>query len=121
MGKSTIINLLNHCCEAVSGAITVDGVDVRTVTRIVRQQIGVVLQDNFLFSGSVADNIRYGRLDTTDEEVEAAAKVVGAHDFIVDIRWVQDKIRRKQQEPLAGTAAADQPLARAVAIADPVF
>ncbi len=85
-GKSTIINLLNRFYEADSGAITVDGVDVRTVTQnSLRQQIGVVLQDNFLFSGTVADNIRYGRLDATDEEVEAAANVVGAHDFIMGL------------------------------------
>ncbi|MCB0110234.1 MAG: ABC transporter ATP-binding protein, partial [Caldilineaceae bacterium] len=85
-GKSTIINLLNRFYEADEGAITIDGIDVRSVTQdSLRQQIGVVLQDNFLFSGTVADNIRYGRLNATDEEVEAAAKVVGAHDFIMGL------------------------------------
>jgi ABC-type multidrug transport system fused ATPase/permease subunit len=85
-GKSTIINLLNRFYEADSGAILVDGIDVRTVTQdSLRRQIGVVLQDNFLFSGTVADNIRYGRLDATNEEVEAAARVVGAHDFIMGL------------------------------------
>ncbi|MEZ4870023.1 MAG: ABC transporter ATP-binding protein [Caldilineaceae bacterium] len=85
-GKSTIINLLNRFYEVDSGAITIDGVDVRTVTQdSLRSQIGVVLQDNFLFSGTVADNIRYGRLDATAEEVEAAARVVGAHDFIMGL------------------------------------
>jgi len=85
-GKSTIINLLNRFYEADSGAIKVDGVDVRTVTQdSLRQQIGVVLQDNFLFSGTVADNIRYGRLDATTAEVEAAARAVGAHDFIMGL------------------------------------
>jgi ABC-type multidrug transport system fused ATPase/permease subunit len=85
-GKSTIINLLNRFYEADSGAITIDGVDIRMVTQeSLRQQIGVVLQDNFLFSGTVADNIRYGRLNATAEEVEAAARVVGAHEFIMGL------------------------------------
>ncbi|MEZ4684013.1 MAG: ABC transporter ATP-binding protein [Caldilineaceae bacterium] len=85
-GKTTIINLLNRFYEVDSGTITIDGVDVRSVTQdSLRQQIGVVLQDNFLFSGTVADNIRYGRLDATDEEIEAAAKAVGAHDFIMGL------------------------------------
>lgn len=85
-GKSTIINLLNRFYDVDDGAVTVDGVDVRTVTQdSLRQQIGVVLQDNFLFSGTVADNIRYGRLDATEEEIEIAAKAVGAHDFIMGL------------------------------------
>ena len=65
------------------GRICIDGIDVRGVTqRSLRQQLGVVLQDTFLFSGTVADNIRFGRTDATDGEVIAAAKAVGAHDFI---------------------------------------
>ena len=85
-GKSTIINLLNRFYDVDSGMVAVDGVDIRSVTQdSLRQQIGVVLQDNFLFSGTVAENIRYGRLDATDEEVEAAAKAVGAHDFIMGL------------------------------------
>jgi len=85
-GKTTIINLLNRFYEVDSGTIEIDGVDVRSVTQdSLRQQIGVVLQDNFLFSGTVADNIRYGRLDATDEEIEAAATAVGAHDFIMGL------------------------------------
>ncbi len=85
-GKSTIINLLNRFYEADSGTITIDGTDVRNVTQdSLRQQIGVVLQDNFLFSGTVADNIRYGRLDATQAEIEAAAQAVGAHDFIIGL------------------------------------
>lgn len=85
-GKTTIINLLNRFYEVESGTIRIDGIDVRSVTQdSLRQQIGVVLQDNFLFSGTVADNIRYGRLDATDAEVEAAARAVGAHDFIIGL------------------------------------
>jgi len=65
------------------GALTIDGHDVREVTSdSLRQQLGIVLQDTFLFTGTVADNIRYGRLNASDEEVLAASKAVGAHDFI---------------------------------------
>ncbi|MCD6289421.1 MAG: DUF2807 domain-containing protein, partial [Anaerolineae bacterium] len=65
------------------GAILVDGIDIRRVKQAsLRRQMGMVLQETFLFSGTVADNIRYGRLDATDEEVEAAARLVNAHDFI---------------------------------------
>ena len=61
----------------------VDGMDLRDVTlESLRRNLGIVLQDTFIFSGTVADNIRYGRLDATDEEVEEAARIVGAHDFI---------------------------------------
>lgn len=82
-GKTTLINLLSRFYDVTSGTITVDDTDIRTVTQdSLRRQIGVVLQDNFLFSGTVAENIRYGRLDATDEEVEAAARTVGAHGFI---------------------------------------
>lgn len=85
-GKTTLINLLGRFYDVTSGSVTIDGIDVRTVMQdSLRRQIGVVLQDNFLFSGSVADNIRYGRLEATAEEVEAAAKVVGAHGFITTL------------------------------------
>jgi ABC-type multidrug transport system fused ATPase/permease subunit len=83
VGKTTLVNLLGRFYEATSGSVTIDGHDVRQVTRAsLRRQMGVVLQDTFLFSGAVADNIRYGRLDATDEEVIAAARLAGAHDFI---------------------------------------
>ncbi|MBP7999439.1 MAG: ABC transporter ATP-binding protein [Chloroflexi bacterium] len=82
-GKSTIIRLLARFYEVTEGAITIDGYDLRQVTSTsLRSQLGIVLQDTFLFSGSVADNIRYGRLEATDEEVVAAATAVGAHAFI---------------------------------------
>lgn len=83
-GKSTIIRLLARFFDVDGGSLRVDGHDVRQVTRAsLRQQLGIVLQDTFLFSGTIADNIRYGRLDASDEEVEAAARAVGAHDFIM--------------------------------------
>ena len=82
-GKSTIIRLLVRLFEVSTGAIRIDGIDIRHVTRAsLRSQMGIVLQDTFLFAGTIGDNIRYGRLDATDEEIISAAKAVGAHDFI---------------------------------------
>jgi ATP-binding cassette subfamily B protein/subfamily B ATP-binding cassette protein MsbA len=83
-GKTTLVNLIGRFYDVSAGAVLIDGVDVRRVTRAsLRSQMGVVLQDSFLFSGTIADNIRYGRLDATDEEVEAAARTANAHDFIM--------------------------------------
>lgn len=83
-GKTTIIKLLTRFYDVDAGSLEIDGYDVRKVTqRSLRQQVGVVLQETHLFSGDVMENIRYGRLDATDEEVIAAAKAVDAHDFIV--------------------------------------
>ncbi|MCE3199962.1 ABC transporter ATP-binding protein/permease [Paenibacillus sonchi] len=82
-GKSTIINLIGRFYDIKSGSITIDGQDTREVTlQSLREQIGIVLQDTFIFSGTIRDNIRFGRLDATDQEVEEAAKAVDAHDFI---------------------------------------
>lgn len=82
-GKSTIIRLLARFFEINSGSLTIDGYDVRQVTQAsLRAQLGIVLQDTFLFAGSIADNIRYGRLDASDADVRWAAEMVGAHDFI---------------------------------------
>jgi len=83
-GKSTIAGLLARFYDVQQGAVLIDGYDVRDVTqRSLRSQIGVVLQEPFLFTGTIRDNIRYGRLDATDEEVEEAARAVGAHDLIL--------------------------------------
>ncbi len=85
-GKSTVIRLLARFYDPTSGCIQVDGHDIRQVTRAsLRRQMGIVLQDTFLFSGTIRENIRYGRLDATDGEVEAAARAVGAHDFIAQL------------------------------------
>ncbi|TAJ16462.1 MAG: ABC transporter ATP-binding protein, partial [Dehalococcoidia bacterium] len=82
-GKSTMINLIGRYYDVTDGAIRIDGLDVRDIKLSnLHQQMGVVLQEPFLFSGTVRDNIRYGRLDATDEEVEEAARLVGAADFI---------------------------------------
>ncbi|GIQ65370.1 putative ABC transporter ATP-binding protein YknV [Paenibacillus cisolokensis] len=85
-GKSTIINLLCRFYDPVQGRVLVDGQDIRDVTiESLRSQVGIVLQDTFIFSGTIRDNIRFGRLDATDEEVEEAAKAVRAHDFIMSL------------------------------------
>lgn len=82
-GKSTIINLICRFYDPVDGAVLIDGHDIRDVTiQSLRSQVGIVLQDTFIFSGTIRDNIRFGRLDATDEEVELAAKAVNAHEFI---------------------------------------
>ncbi len=82
-GKTTIINLLPRFYDVTHGSVKIDGVDVRDVTaQSVRKQVGIVLQDTFLFSASVMDNIRFGRPDATDEEVYAAAKLANADTFI---------------------------------------
>ena len=84
-GKSTIINLLPRFYEQQAGRITVDGHDIRNVTaRSLRNNIGTVLQDTFLFSTTIAGNIEYGRRTTTRDEVIAAAKAARAHDFIME-------------------------------------
>lgn len=83
-GKSTIINLLTRFYEIDSGEVLLDGRDLRTIEKAnLRQHLGVVLQDTFLFAGTVRENIRYGKLDATDEEIEAAAKLANAHQFIM--------------------------------------
>ncbi len=82
-GKTTMVNLLMRFYDVCGGAVRVDGHDVRKVTLAsLRSQIGIVLQDTFLFSGTVMDNLRYGRLDATDDEVVEAARVANAHAFI---------------------------------------
>ncbi len=82
-GKTTIINLLTRFYEIQDGQITIDGKDLRDIKKgDLRQKLGLVLQDTFLFADTVMENIRYGRLDATDEEVSAAAKVADADHFI---------------------------------------
>lgn len=83
-GKTTITNLVNRFYDIQNGSITVDGVDIRHINRDnLRQNIAMVLQDTHLFTGTVRENIRYGRLDATDEEVIQAAKTASAHSFIM--------------------------------------
>ena len=82
-GKTTITNLINRFYDITSGTITYDGIDVRKIRKSdLRRSLGAVLQDTHLFTGTVADNIRFGKLDATDEEIIAAAKIANAHSFI---------------------------------------
>ena len=83
-GKTTIVNLLTRFYNPDNGQILIDGIDLQDLQiKSIRKQVGVMLQDSFLFSGTIMDNIRYGRLEATDEECIAAAKTVQAHDFIM--------------------------------------
>ena len=85
-GKTTIINLISRFYNLDSGSITIDGVDISKVTiSSLRKQMGVMLQDSFIFSGTIIDNIRYGNMEATDEQVIEAAKTVRAHDFIIGL------------------------------------
>ena len=85
-GKTTIVNLVSRFYNATEGKVVVDGHDLMEVTlNSLRKQMGVMTQENFLFSGTIKENIRYGRLEATDEEVIAAAKAVCAHDFIMEL------------------------------------
>ncbi|MBH1942515.1 ABC transporter ATP-binding protein [Mobilitalea sibirica] len=83
-GKTTIVNLISRFYDVQEGHIYIDGYDVKDVSiESLRNQMGIMTQDNFLFSGTIKENIRYGKLDATDEEIIAAAKAVNAHDFIM--------------------------------------
>ena len=86
-GKTTIVKLLARFHDPTSGCVRVDSQDLRTVTQAsLRRQMGIVLQDPFLFNGTVRENILFGRLDATDEDVLAAAEAVGAHEFIIALK-----------------------------------
>lgn len=85
-GKSSIVKLISRFYDLTDGSLTIDGYEVNKVTQnSLRRQMGIVLQETHLFSGDVMENIRYGRLNATDEEVIEAAKAVGAHDFIMEL------------------------------------
>lgn len=85
-GKTTIVNLISRFYEAIEGKIFIDGHEIKDVTlNSLRSQMGIMTQDNFLFSGTIRDNIRYGRLDATEEEIIEAAKAVSAHEFIMKL------------------------------------
>jgi len=82
-GKTTIVNLLSRFYNIEEGQVLIDGQDIMKVTlSSLRSQMGIMLQDSFLFTGTIADNIRYGKLDATDDEIRSAAKLIGAHNFI---------------------------------------
>lgn len=96
-GKTTVINLISRFYDIQKGQIRVDGYDISKVTlQSLRNQMGVMLQDSFIFSGTIMDNIRYGKLDATDEEVIEAAKTVCAHEFIMEMeRGYQTQVNER--------------------------
>ncbi|HLS10042.1 ABC transporter ATP-binding protein [Lentibacillus sp.] len=102
-GKSTLISLIPRFYDVTSGSIKVDGTDIRDVkARSLRDNIGMVLQDNILFSESIAMNIRMGKPDATDEEVVAAAKAANAHDFIQELQDGYDTLVGERGVKLSG-------------------
>jgi ATP-binding cassette subfamily B multidrug efflux pump len=118
-GKTTIANLIPRFYDATGGSVRVDGFDVREVERrSLRRRIASVLQEPFLFSGTVAENIRYGRLDATQEEIEAAARAVSAHHFITALPHGYDTQLGTGGGTLSGGQRQLVSFARAV-LADP--
>ena len=115
-GKSTIVNLITRLYDADAGAVLIDGVDVRTIaTRDLRRQIGIVLQDPYLFAGSVADNIRYAVPEADAAAITAAAEAAHAHDFIMRLPEGYDTVVGQGGHGLSGGAATAGDRPRAVA------
>lgn len=101
-GKSTIVNLISRFYDIQKGSIYIDNYNVKDVSiESLRQQMGVMTQDNFLFSGTIKDNLRYGKLDATDEELIAAAKAVNAHDFIIKLDKGYDTVLKERGNGLS--------------------
>ena len=102
-GKTTITNLINRFYDVQQGTITYDGIDVKDIAKdSLRRSLGIVLQDTHLFTGTVADNIRYGKLDATDEEVRAAAKLANADEQVGILQY--------DAQPIARAAVSDPPV-----------
>ncbi len=120
-GKTTLVNLLSRFYDIEEGTIRIDGVDIHTVSRdSLRRQLGIVLQQSFLFSESVLANIRYGRLAATDEEVFAAARLAHADGFIRRLPQGYDTILSERGESLSGGQRQLLSIARAI-LADPAI
>ena len=118
-GKTTIVKLLMHFYELNSGRILLDGVDIKDLPRgVLRSQIGMVLQDTWLFNGTIRDNIRYGRLDATDEEVEKAARMACADHFIRTLPGGYDFVLNEEASNVSHGQKQLLTIARAI-LADP--
>lgn len=114
-GKSTFVNLICRFYDVTEGQILIDGVDVRDYDlQWLRQQIGVVLQEPYLFHGTIAENIRYGRPEATDEEVMQAARAANAHDFIVGFPDGYDTMVGERGQSLSGGERQRVSIARAI-------
>lgn len=120
-GKTTLVNLLSRFYDIKEGTILIDGVDIRAVSRdSLRRQLGIVLQQSFLFSESVLENIRYGRLNATDEEVFTAARMAHADGFIRRLPQGYNTILSERGESLSGGQRQLLSIARAI-LADPAI
>ena len=118
-GKTTIVKLLMHFYELNSGSILLDGVDIKDLPRgVLRSQIGMVLQDTWLFNGTIRDNIRYGRLDATDEEVEKAARMACTDHFIRTLPGGYDFVLNEEASNVSHGQKQLLTIARAI-LADP--
>ncbi|BDI29485.1 hypothetical protein CCAX7_15360 [Capsulimonas corticalis] len=118
-GKTTIVNLLTRFYEIDSGRITIDGQDIRKIKKEdLRRQLGIVLQDTFLFTGTVRDNIKYGRLEATNDEVTAAAKLANADVFIRRLPGAYDTVLSERGGNLSQGQRQLLAIARAI-LADP--
>jgi len=101
-GKTTVTALIGRFYDVTGGRLLIDGHDIRQIRRqSLTRRMGMVLQDPFLFSGTVRDNIRYGRLEASDEEVEKAARAVGAHDFVVRLEQGYDTLLHERGQNLS--------------------
>jgi ATP-binding cassette subfamily B protein len=120
-GKTTIVNLLTRFYDVDSGCILIDGIDIRKIKRsCLRSLLGIVLQDTYLFSVSIKDNIRYGRLDATDEEVIEAARLANAEHFILRLPKGYDTVLTDGGENLSQGQRQLLAIARAI-LADPAI
>jgi len=118
-GKTSLVNLIPRFYDPIQGRVLVDGVDVRTVTQAsLRKHMAIVLQETFLFDGTVRENIAYGKLDATDEEIRAAARAAYAEEFILDLPEGYDTRIGERGVKLSGGQRQRLAIARAL-LADP--
>ena len=121
-GKTTITNLINRFYDIQKGSITYDGIDIKLIKKVdLRRSLGIVLQDTHLFTGTIMDNIRYGKLDATDEECIAAAKLANAHEFIMHLEHVYQTVLSGDGSSLSQGQCQLLAIARAAVANPPVL